>query len=181
VDNRIQDLLSFFENQFLGVFNTLSSLTLAQMEVTFKSQVNEFICKTIALHTEIVSEALRHDKEARRKEGLVLERIGDKRRILTQFGEIEYTRDYYRDRKQQRYRYLMDELLMIERGQRISDELGLDLAETALHVSYAKSSHIKCGGIISRQTVMHKLRNCRPKHQDIGERKAGQGITYRRG
>jgi hypothetical protein len=67
-------------------------------------------------------------------------------------------------------------MLEINRGQRVSDSLGLDIASAAAEMSYAKSSKYVVGGELSRQAVMHKVRNSKPKDKNISVKRSVKAL-----
>ena len=104
-----------------------------------------------------VDQAIAKDKHSRRQAGYTIERKGDKRNLLTSFGEVIYNRTYYQ-RDSGGYEYLVDTTLGIDHYMRISEVVGLELANAARDMSYAKASHYIGNETISRQTVMSRVR-----------------------
>ena len=82
-----------------------------------------------------------------------------KRTIITEYGNIEYRRRYYRNRKTKEYVYLADEKLGIEKNERMTKEVESKIIEIAHDMSYAKAGKKAVKEeIISPTTVMKKLR-----------------------
>lgn len=82
-----------------------------------------------------------------------------KRTIITEYGNIEYRRRYYRNRKTKEYVYLADEKLGIEKNERMTKEVESKIIEYAHDISYAKAGKKAVKEeIISPTTVMKKLR-----------------------
>ena len=97
------------------------------------------------------------DKAERRKEGLRVERHGDKRTILTTLGEVEDRRTYYRT-KEKEYGYPVDAIVGVESRQRVASGVNEELVQNACAMSYGKSAQLATGNRVSRQTVMNKVR-----------------------
>ena len=119
-------------------------------------------CKTFALSalrevTDSLNVSIRSDKSARRKDGLVLKERNRERTVLLKLGSFTYVRDYYQDKQSGRYRYVLDEILRVEKYERVSDSVSADLVTKAASFSYAKSSDLVTGGAVSRQTVKRKI------------------------
>lgn len=82
-----------------------------------------------------------------------------KRTLLTEYGNIEYTRRYYKNKKTKEYMYLVDEKMGIEKNERIMKDVESKIIEIAHDVSYKKTGKQVVGNEeISPTTVMHKVR-----------------------
>lgn len=101
--------------------------------------------------------AIAADKAGRREAGYTVERRGDERRLQTQLGEVTYQRTYYK-KAAGGYEYLTDTVLGINSRERVSEGLSLSLANAAKDMSYDKASNHLTEGVISRQTVMSRVR-----------------------
>lgn len=143
----------------------LSSDALAECKYAAKT-----IIETVV--TEI-NKAFREDKTGRKAQGLVIKEKTRKRELYTQLGSLDLSRDYYFDKDNERYVYPMDEILGIERYERVGKTVGAKLVRYATEVSYAKSSEIVSGGKISRQTVRNKIMDMGDleRHPQITEKK----------
>ena len=62
-----------------------------------------------------------------------------KRTIITEYGNIEYIRRYYRNRTTKEYVYLTDEKLGIEKNERITKDVESKIIEFAHDMSYSKA------------------------------------------
>jgi len=102
---------------------------------------------------------LNEDKAGRKEAGFSIVRHGDERRILTAFGELVFERTYY-SHEDGGHAYLVDMLIGLEKYDRISDGVSVALAGAACEMSYAKSSDYTVDGVVSRQTVMKRVRAC---------------------
>ena len=82
-----------------------------------------------------------------------------KRTIITEYGNIEYIRRYYRNRTTKEYVYLTDEKLGIEKNERITKDVESKIIEFAHDMSYSKAGKkVVNEEIISPTTVMKKIR-----------------------
>ena len=167
----IQNIFAEYQNKMMEMFQTPEAVTLWRIEKEGVRLIREMVMAIMRAYVVELSANIRADQKGRRKAGLVIERLGDERRILTEFGEFDYKRDYYLDKRDGRYRYLVDEALDVEKKQRISSAVGLALAGAAAEMSYEKSSRYVAGGEVSRQTVMGKVRNSQPKAEAQKEKK----------
>ncbi len=61
------------------------------------------------------------------------------RTIITEYGNIEYTRRYYRNKQTKEYVYLADEKLGIEKNERITKDVESKIIEFAHDMSYSKA------------------------------------------
>ena len=113
---------------------------------------------------------LRADKARRKQAGLMVERLGDKREILTLLGLLEYRRTYYK-KASGGYEHPVDQIAGVDAYERVSGSVGLSLVEASCEMSYAKASEYVTDGHVSRQTVMNKIRSANPQ-QEAFERQA---------
>ncbi len=139
-------------------------------EEFFLPKLSEMCTNLLAGLYEKADAALAADREGRKEAGLVVERRGDGRQVLTRLGEVRFRRTYYQQRDGT-YCYPIDEMAGIVEYERVSGGVSLELVETAREVSYGKSSKLVTGGAVSRQTVMHKVRQSRPKVEVVERRK----------
>ena len=100
---------------------------------------------------------LREDKKGRKELGLVIKEKDRPRRLLTALGQIDFTRDYYFDKKEGRHTAVLDQMLGIAKYERVGAAVGAALVSEATEVSYSKASDIVIGGEVSRQTVHNQI------------------------
>ena len=82
-----------------------------------------------------------------------------KRTIITDYGNIEYYRRYYRNKRTKEYVYLADEKMGIEKNERMTKDVESKIIEFAHDISYSKAGKQVVGKeTISPTTVMHKVR-----------------------
>ena len=95
-----------------------------------------------------------------------------KRTIITDYGNIDYYRRYYRNKQTKEYIYLTDEKMGIEKNERIMKDVQSKIIEFAHDISYSKSGKRVVGSEeISPTTVMHKVRQEELKVETLEEKK----------
>ena len=87
-----------------------------------------------------------------------------KRTLLTDYGNIEYYRRYYRNKQTKEYIYLTDEKMGIEKNERIMKDVQSNIIELAHDISYMKTGKKVVGSeIISPTTIMKKVMKIQKK------------------
>lgn len=139
-------------------------------EVYFTQRIGETVRGLLTACYEQKDAELLADKAGRKESGLVVERRGDVRQVVTQLGVVSYHRTYYANRSGG-YSYPIDQVVGLESYQRVSSGVGVGLVESAREMSYAKASRIVTGGQVSKQTVMRKIREARPTVEPVQRQK----------
>ena len=83
-------------------------------------------CKEAAVEmieeiTVQLNRQIRNDKRRRKEEGLVLKEKERGRSLLTELGRLAISRDYYYDKKNDEYVYLLDHVIGLREYERVSD------------------------------------------------------------
>ena len=104
-----------------------------------------------------LNQQIRDDKERRKAEGLVLKERERERSLLTELGRLDIPRDYYYDRENDQYVYLLDHVIGVQSYERISDGVSAKLVSLATEVSYENSAQIVTDGEVSRQSVRNSI------------------------
>ena len=120
---------------------------------------------------ERADQMIREAKKERKTQGLVVERVGDTRKVVTSMGELTFSRSYYWNNKMGQFEYPIDHLMGIDGYERIDPGLSKKLVSCARTHSYRKSSKSECDGVLSAQTVMNKIRKSEPEKQLVEKRK----------
>lgn len=136
-------------------------LSLDAAEIYFTQRIGETVRGLLTACYEQMDAQLLADKAGRKEAGLVVERRGDVRQAVTRLGVVSYRRTYYACREGG-YRYPVDQVVGLERYQRVSDGVCLELVDAAREMSYAKASQTATGGLVTKQTVMRKIRDAAP-------------------
>ncbi|MGI6766414.1 MAG: ISLre2 family transposase [Lentihominibacter sp.] len=100
---------------------------------------------------------IRADKAGRKEQGLILKEKDRTRELHTELGILKLPRDYYYDKINDQYVFILDHITGIRPYERIGDNLSVALVTLATDVSYAKSAAIASGGTLSRQTVKNHI------------------------
>lgn len=114
------------------------------------ASIIEVICSEINLQ-------IREDKPVRKELGLVLKEKERPRELLTDLGKLSLPRDYYYDKKQEKYVSVLDHMIGLRNYVRIGDSLSARMVSLATDMSYAKSAAIVTEGAVSRQTVKNHI------------------------
>ena len=96
---------------------------------------------------------IREDKPSRKARGLILKEKNRERSLFTEIGRLNLPRDYYYDKKEEKYDYLLDRVIGLQGYERISAGVMAKLVSVATEVSYAKSAETVTGDQVSRQCV----------------------------
>ena len=144
--------------------------SIEQAEEYFVPRISQVVTELLSAYYEQVDAALLEDRAGRREAGLVVERKGDPRQVLTRLGSVTYHRTYYQ-RKDGSYCHPVDEIAGIAAYERVSGGVSLALVEAAREQSYARSSLAVTGGAVSRQTVLNKVRQSRPREEIVPRRR----------
>ena len=155
------EIEEFFEEDEVG---------LDAAEVYFTQRIGETVRGLLTACYEQKDAELVADKVGRKEAGLVVERRGDVRQVVTQLGVVSYHRTYYACREGG-YSYPIDNVVGLESYQRVSSGVGLELVSAAREMSYAKASRIVTGGLVTKQTVMRKIRDAVPAVEPVLRKK----------
>jgi len=153
-------------NRELNEFFLNKSADVGTAETYFGNRIAEAVLELLRAYYVKYDRQLLEDKAGRKQQGLIVERHGDKREILTQLGRLEYERTYYR-KASGGYEYPVDRIAGIGAYERVSSGVGLALVEASLEMSYGKASAYVTGEQVSRQTVMNKIRAAGPRQEPV--------------
>lgn len=156
-----REIEKFFEN---------NEVSLDSAEAYFTQRIGETVRGLLTACYEQQDAELLADKAGRKEAGLVVERRGDVRQVVTQLGVVSYHRTYYACREGG-YSYPIDQVVGLESYQRVSSGVGEELVEAAREMSYAKASRIVTGGLVTKQTVMKKIREAVPAVEPVLRKK----------
>lgn len=141
-------------------------VSLDHAEKYFTQRIGETVRGLLTACYEQKDAKLLADKAGRKKAGIVVERRGDVRQVVTQLGMVRYHRTYY-SCCDGGYCYPIDQVVGLDSYQRVSSSVGLELVESAREMSYANASRIVTGGQVSKQTVMQKIREAQPATEPV--------------
>ena len=141
------------------VLETLMNDGLSDIGKTVKSFVpivSGTVLKIVSAYLQEMDDALCVGAKAiRKQDGITVKERRVNRTILTELGELNYQRTYFR-LKDGTFLYLLDQLIGVEEYERISKELIADLLNAATIKSYQKAIDAT-GQDISRQTIHNRL------------------------
>lgn len=166
IASKIEKLKSEIEKFF-----EKDDVRLEEAEVYFTQQIGETVRELLSACYEKKDAELLADKALRKEAGLFVERRGDVRQVVTQLGVVSYHRTYYASHRGG-YCYPIDQVVGVESYQRVSNGVGRELVKCAREMSYAKASRMVTGGCVSKQTVMHKIREAQPALEKVERQKA---------
>lgn len=85
-----------------------------------------------------------------------------KRTLTTQFGDVEISRHYYRDKESGERSFLFDKMLKIPANDRIELSCKAHLVDKSADMSYQKAAEIAADGKISRQSICNAVKEAGP-------------------
>jgi hypothetical protein len=176
IQQNANDYINFFkknlkkflkgEYSFDDCVKNFMSDTLKNINTLFKQFIE-------ALDKEI------EDNEARKKNYYLIKKKV-KRTIMYKSGNIEIIRNYYKNKKTNEYKYLLDEALGLEKKSRLSDSCIESILKEVVESSYKKAGEAaSLRDKVTKQTVkniVHKLEITQPQKK-IGKKK-GKKILY---
>ena len=113
----IQHVKEFLDKIYLIKLEGITDLDATASVLTEDSK--ELSRKILQTIIDEMNVSLREDKVSRKEMGLVLHEKDRERKLLTELGEIEFSRDYYYRKEDGRYEYPLDKILSIEPRARI--------------------------------------------------------------
>ena len=122
-----------------------------------KKDSDELSRNILQVLIEEMNESFREDKAFRKDMGLVLKEKDRPRCMLTELGEIHFSRDYYYNRNTDSYETPLDHMLSVQQRVRIGETISAKLVTKATVESYARSTQDVTGGFVSRQSVRNHI------------------------
>lgn len=161
--NSIQQIAENFIKNMQEYFSGDREIRIDKLENELLEKAKSCAAEMTSAYIELVDQAMLDDKQGRKNEKYVVVRKNDNRHIQTKIGEITFKRTYYRNSGTQEYTYLADQVIGLEAYAHVSNGLGMALVEASKDMSYQKACEQTCSGGLSRQTVMHKIRQSKAK------------------
>lgn len=122
-----------------------------------KKDSDELSRNILQVLIEEMNESFRDDKSTRKEMGLVIKEKDRPRCILTELGEINFSRDYYYNKNTDSYETPLDHMLNVQKRARIGETISAKLVTNATNESYARSAQDVTGGLVSRQSVRNHI------------------------
>jgi hypothetical protein len=140
-----------------------------------QNNVLQFALNIIAEQFEAIDEKLRNSGR-RKKNWEIVKR--DEKTLTTSIGDLTFEKTLFRNKKTGEYRYLTDEILGLEKHERMTED-----AEAKMYKEAAESSYRKAGeemsilSGMSKQTVMNKLHSLQfPRYKNEGPKKVVKNL-----
>ena len=135
----------------------LNSKDISTFIINTSKTLDEIGVKIIKEALEINDETIRVSKE--RKKDYYIQRRKDPKTLITKFGEVNYERTYYKNKKDGSYEYLSDRMVGIEPYERMDLSYEADLIKESLDNSYYKSGIKVSDNVkVTKQTVLNSIR-----------------------
>ena len=107
-------------------------------------------------------------RDINRKQNWIVKSKDNIKSLATMFGEVEYKRTYYENKKTGEYKYLSDEMLGIQAHDKMDTSLKSKLVEEAIDSPYRKSGMKASDSIsLTGQTVMNAIRELGPVENNV--------------
>ncbi|AEM73012.1 LOW QUALITY PROTEIN: protein of unknown function UPF0236 [Caldicellulosiruptor acetigenus 6A] len=167
---KIEELLNRFGEGIVEILRGEKDIAKYSMELKVKmDEIGKEMIKEVC---GLVDEIVRNEKERKARYDVVRK---DRRNIKTIFGDVEYIRTYYKNKGDGGYVYLADEILGIEKYQRIDKAVKAAIVEKVVEMSYEKAAKEVLGEEkITRQSVMNILKRIEAAQLDrIEDNKKG--------
>ena len=123
-------------------------------------------CEILEAAVAQLNESIRKEKATRKELGLILKEKNRKRSILTELGTLNLPRDYFFDKTCDRYVFVLDAMLGLQRYERISGNVRTRLVTEACR-SLLCQKRTDCN---RRKCQPAKCRECDPQAYGFGER-----------
>lgn len=137
--------------------------SLAEFNLEILSDMNELACFIISNTLDEYNKAIKLNPD--RLELFEVVRNADPKSILTLFGQVNYKRDYYKNKETNSYSYLLDSIIGISAHDSISNDVAIKAVEEATYSSYEKAGRSCCltNDKVSKQSVKRILHELDPK------------------
>ena len=157
----LSDLVTKFIQNFLGVLTDEPGRDFGKRVLDIQQLSNDMICKMLSNALTAMDQDLAPQVQ-QKKEWTTL-RIAP-RTLQTVFGCVSYERRYYTHKQTGQNYHLLDSLIGIEAGVRVSDDVRQKAVELALEQSYQSSGRQACPGGISKSIVGRYVSDMKPAH-----------------
>ncbi len=108
------------------------------LEKRLKAELDNLGVDILKVVLEAVDLKIKQERSMR--EGYRVVRSGDCKTLLTPFGELTYSRTYYRHQETREYAYLADQKAGITPHMRVEPTVKAELLEGAAHMSYERAT-----------------------------------------
>ena len=102
----------------------------------------------------------------------------DERRLLTSIGEIEFEKTLYKNKRSGERKYLIDDVLEIEKNARMTEDAEAALYAEAVQTSYRRAGESVClTDQVSKATVKNKLHELEFPEDPRNRRRLKRGVS----
>ncbi len=128
----------------------------ARLTSELREETNRLELGIIKDTLELMDQKLRESPERKEKYDIVKK---DPRELITSLGAVSYKRTYFRDRSSGERIYLVDEIIQLEKRERLTEDAKVRMFREVVEGSYRKSGETTClnEDHVSRQTVKNEL------------------------
>ena len=155
MEHIIQEIVAKYIENVLGVLRESGLASIGQAAQQLHSLSKDLTLEILGASIEQMDMALVAASRERREDGLRIKERDVPRTILTELGELRYTRTYFEDKTGERC-YLLDHLIGVSPYERLSPELCAALVQKAAETSMEKVAR-QLAVPVSRQTVNNKV------------------------
>ncbi len=151
VEKITQDMKSNLEDLILD------SKDISKFIINTGKSLDEIGVKIVKEALEILDVTIR--ESVTRKKEYYIQRRNDKKTLITKFGEVNYQRTYYKNKKDGSYDYLSDRMAGIEPYERMDLSYEAELIKESMDNSYHKSGKkVSQNAQVTKQTVLNSIR-----------------------
>ena len=158
----------------------LESKDISNFIINTGKSLDEIGIKIVKEALEMLDETIR--ESSTRKKEYHIQRRNDKKTLITKFGEVNYQRTYYKNKKDGSYDYLSDRMVGIESYERMDLSYEAELIKESMDNSYHKSGiKVSKNTQVSKQTVLNSIRklgNVENKDAEIKLKKKEVKVIY---
>ena len=157
----LSDLVSNFIQKFLGVLTDEPGRDFGKRLLEIQQLSSEMICKMLSSTLTAMDQELAPIVQEN-KEWKTL-RIAS-RTLQTIFGCVRYDRRYFTNKESGQNFHLLDHVIGVQAGVRVSDDVRQKAVEEAVEKSYQSSGCKACPGGISKSSVGRYVSDMKPVH-----------------
>ena len=135
----------------------LKGKDISKFIINTSKSLDEIGVKIVEEALEILDETIR-DSDIRKRE-YYIQRRNDKKTLITKFGEVNYQRTYYKNKKDGTYEYLSDAMVGIGPYERMDLSYESELIKESIDNSYHKAGiKASSNAQVTKQTVLNSIR-----------------------
>ena len=135
----------------------LESKDISKFILNTSKSLDEIGVKIVKEALEMLDETIRDSST--RKEEYYIQRRNDKKTLITKFGEVNYQRTYYKNKKDGSYDYLSDRMVGINPYERMDLSYEAELIKESMDNSYHKTGiKVSKNAQVTKQTVLNSIR-----------------------